>query len=339
MPARRLLIWVASVLLVGCTASTTTGETTPAPTSAPATGTPGATSTPQPAGGTIVEKAVATNLDHPATFVLDRTGAIYYGERLTGEIRRIDPKTGKNTSVFTIPGVVGDVSNEQGLVGLTLPPSFPQQPWLYAYATRKVNGVAQDQILRIKMDGDRGKAMQLLLNVQKAGIRHNGGRMLFGPDGMLYVVVGETEQSQLAQDKSVNSGKVLRMTPTGGIPSDNPFRGRGSTPTGIATASGSRSIRRHATCGRRRTGPSATMSSTGSSRAATTAGARRRTARVRRPRTRTATARSRSRRSCSTRRRSVRPGSPSATDATSAPPVKATCSSARSTRATSTRSR
>ena len=156
MPARRLLIWVASVLLVGCTASTTTGETTPAPTSAPATSTPATTSTPQPAGGTIVEKTVATNLDHPATFVLDRTGAIYYGERLTGEIRRIDPKTGKNTSVFTIPGVVGDVSNEQGLVGLTLPPSFPQQPWLYAYATRKVNGVAQDQILRIKMDGDRG---------------------------------------------------------------------------------------------------------------------------------------------------------------------------------------
>ena len=126
MPARRLLIWVASVLLVGCTASTTTGETTPAPTSAPATSTPATTSTPQPAGGTIVEKTVATNLDHPATFVLDRTGAIYYGERLTGEIRRIDPKTGKNTSVFTIPGVVGDVTNEQGLVGLTLPPSFPQ---------------------------------------------------------------------------------------------------------------------------------------------------------------------------------------------------------------------
>jgi glucose/arabinose dehydrogenase len=225
MATRRLLIWVASVLLVGCTASTTTGETTPTPTSAPATSTPATTSSPPPAGGTIVEKTVATNLDHPATFVLDRTGAIYYGERLTGEIRRIDPKTGKNTSVFTIPGVIGDVSNEQGLVGLTLPPSFPQQPWLYAYATRKVNGVAQDQILRIKMNGTTGTGMQLLLNVQKAGIRHNGGRMLFGPDGMLYVVVGETEQSQLAQDKSVNSGKVLRMTPSGGIPKDDPFHG------------------------------------------------------------------------------------------------------------------
>jgi glucose/arabinose dehydrogenase len=221
----RLLICVAAVLLAACTASTTTGETTPPATTPPATSPPASASSAQPAGGTIVEKAVATNLDHPATFVLDQTGAIFYGERLTGEIRRIDPKTGKNTSVFTIPDVIGSATNEQGLVGLTLPLSFPQQSWLYAYATRKVNGVAEDQILKIPMNGEKGTGMQLVLNVQKAGIRHNGGRMLFGPDGMLYVVVGETEQSQLAQDRSVNSGKVLRMTPTGGVPKDNPFKG------------------------------------------------------------------------------------------------------------------
>src|SRR6478672_6354923 len=209
----RLLICVAAVLLAACTASTTTGETTPPATTPPATSPPASTSSAQPGGGTIAEKAVATNLDHPAPFVLDQTGAIFYGERLTGEIRRIDPKTGKNTSVFTIPDVIGSATNEQGLVGLTLPLSFPQQSWLYAYATRKVNGVAEDQILKIPMNGEKGTGMQLVLNVQKAGIRHNGGRMLFGPDGMLYVVVGETEQSQLAQDRSVNSGKVLRMTP------------------------------------------------------------------------------------------------------------------------------
>jgi glucose/arabinose dehydrogenase len=218
--------WLAAILLVGCTASTTTETTTPPATSAPATSAPASSPPVQPAGGTIVEKMVATGLDHPATFVFDSTGAIYYGERLTGEIRRIDPKTGKNTSVFTVPDVIGNLTNEQGLVGLAVPPSFPQEsPYLYAYATRSVKGVAEDQILRIKMDGGKGTSMQLVLNVQKAGIRHNGGRLLFGPDGSLYVVVGETEQSQLAQDMSVNSGKVLRMTPTGGVPKDNPFKG------------------------------------------------------------------------------------------------------------------
>jgi glucose/arabinose dehydrogenase len=224
MKRLRTLIVPAALLLVACTTSTTTSATTPPSATTPAVTSPPSSSS-QPAGGTIVEKTVATNLDHPATFVLDDTGAIFYGERLTGEIRRIDPKTGKNTSVFTIPDVVGNVTNEQGLVGLTLPPSFPQQSYLYAYATRKVGGAAEDQILKIPLNGIKGTGMQLVLNVQKAGIRHNGGRMLFGPDGMLYVVVGETEQSQLAQDKSVNSGKVLRMTPTGGIPKDNPFKG------------------------------------------------------------------------------------------------------------------
>src|SRR4051795_7629567 len=222
----RILICVAAILLAGCTRTTTSGETSPPATVSVATSAPSSSSPAQPAAGTIVEKTVATGLDHPATFVFDRTGAIYYGERLTGEIRRIDPTTGKNTSVFTIPDVIGTLTNEQGLVGLALPPSFPQlSPYLYAYATRSVKGVAEDQILRIKMDGGKGTSMHLVLDVQQAGIRHNGGRMLFGPDGALYVVVGETEQSQLAQDLSVNSGKVLRMTPIGGVPKNNPFKG------------------------------------------------------------------------------------------------------------------
>ena len=222
---RRLLLLVALVALASCTSDTPTVSPRTTLTPPPTTSPPTSTGTQTPKGGTIVERPVATGLDHPATFVFDHSGAIFYGERLTGEIRRIDPTTGKDTSVFTIPGVVGDVTNEQGLVGLTLPPSFPAEPWVYAYATRMIHGVARDQILRIRWDGDRGTSMQLLLDVEVAGVRHNGGRMLFGPDGMLYVVVGETLQSDLAQDRSVNGGKILRMTPTAGIPKDNPFPG------------------------------------------------------------------------------------------------------------------
>jgi glucose/arabinose dehydrogenase len=220
---RALLAVVALAALAACTQDTPT-VSAPAPTSSTTSSTTAA-STPTPAGGEIVARPVATGLDHPATFVIDRTGAIFYGERLTGEIRRIDPQTGKDTSVFTVSHVVGEVTNEQGLVGLAVPASFPASPWLYAYATRTVQGVARDQILAIRMEGDRGVAIKTVLDVQAAGVRHNGGRMVFGRDGMLYVVVGETERSDLAQDRSVNSGKVLRMTPTGGVPKDNPFPG------------------------------------------------------------------------------------------------------------------
>jgi glucose/arabinose dehydrogenase len=224
MKAPRIIALVVLALLSACTGSSTTTSTTVATTPSP-TSTSIAPTPSQPKTGTIVAEPVATDLDHPATFVFDDSGAIFYGERLTGEIRRIDPATGKDTSVFTIPHVVGDVANEQGLVGLTLPPDFPKDPWLYAYATRMVNGVPRDQIVRITLDGDRGTSMHLVLDVEVAGERHNGGRMLFGPDGMLYVVVGETYDSALAQDRSVNGGKVLRMTPTGGVPADNPFPG------------------------------------------------------------------------------------------------------------------
>jgi glucose/arabinose dehydrogenase len=222
---RRLLLVGILLALVACTQDTPTVASptgTPTEMASPSTST---TTTPPPKSGTIVARPVATGLDHPAAFVFDRSGAIFYGERLTGEIRRIDPATGKDTSVFTIPDVVGEVTNEQGLVGLALPPTFPAEPWLYAYATRMAHGVARDQIWRIRMDGDRGTSMHLVLDVEVAGIRHNGGRMLFGPDGMLYVVVGETLRSDLAQDRSVNGGKILRMTPTGGVPKDNPFPG------------------------------------------------------------------------------------------------------------------
>ncbi|MEP6973708.1 MAG: PQQ-dependent sugar dehydrogenase [Actinomycetota bacterium] len=222
---RRIAALIAVALLAGCTNTSPPSAPTSIPVTPSATTSSGSVTPTQPKTGTIVAEPVATGLDHPATFVLDHDGAIYYGERLTGEIRRIDPTTGKNTSVFTIPAVVGDVANEQGLVGLTLPPDFPQTPWLYAYATRMVGGVAHDQIVRIHMAGTRGTTMQQVLDVQVAGERHNGGRMLFGPDGMLYVVVGETYNSKLAQDRSVNGGKVLRMTPSGGVPADNPFPG------------------------------------------------------------------------------------------------------------------
>ena len=67
-------------------------------------------------------------------------------------------------------------------MGLTLPPSFPEQPWLYVYATRKVKGIA-DQILRIKMNGTEGTEMQLVRTVQQAGSGTTAGVCCSGPTG------------------------------------------------------------------------------------------------------------------------------------------------------------
>jgi glucose/arabinose dehydrogenase len=221
---RRGSLVCALTVLVGCTGASSPSVSTPPATTAasPSSASPSA----EPKTGTIVAEPVATGLDHPAAFVVAHDGTIFYGERLTGEIKRIDPVTGKDTHVFTVPGVIGQPTNEQGLVGLTVPPDFPNTPWLYAYASRMVHGEARDQLLRIETTGGRGSAMRLVLDVKQASERHNGGRMLFGADGMLYLVVGESYESWRAQDLAQNGGKVLRMTPDGSVPKDNPFPGR-----------------------------------------------------------------------------------------------------------------
>ena len=142
---RRAALLAILALAVGCTSGSSTtspppSATGPPPTStAPSGGPASPSASAEPKTGTIIAQPVATDLDHPATFVVAPDGSIFYGERLTGEIRRIDPATGKNTHVFTVPGVIGQATNEEGLVGLTVPPDFPHTPWLYAYASRMTN--------------------------------------------------------------------------------------------------------------------------------------------------------------------------------------------------------
>lgn len=64
-----------------------------------------------------------------------------------------------------------------------------------------------------------------LIDRLPSGQIHNGGRIELGPDGVLYLGVGGTGQRSRAQDLSFLGGKILRFTPDGGIPADNPFPG------------------------------------------------------------------------------------------------------------------
>ena len=92
MKAPRAVGLLMLALLSACTGSSATTSPTVAATLSP-TSTSNTPTPSQPRTGTIVAEPVATDLDHPATFVFDDSGAIFYGERLTGEIRRIDPTT------------------------------------------------------------------------------------------------------------------------------------------------------------------------------------------------------------------------------------------------------
>ncbi len=159
-------------------------------------------------------------LAYPAAFTATPDGSrILYGERFSGRIRQLNPVTGTSTPVFTVPDVATD--GEQGLLGLALDPSYPSDARVWAFVTRTVSGTARNQLLRIRADGSGFAVLRGL----PTAIVHNSGRIMFGPDGKLYVVVGERNSPALAQNLASLAGKVLRLNADGTVPSDNPRAG------------------------------------------------------------------------------------------------------------------
>jgi glucose/arabinose dehydrogenase len=166
----------------------------------------------------IGAEPVVTGLDFPGPFTFAPDGRIFYAETYLGEIHLYDPSSGSDTLFFTLTGDTG----VQGILGLALAPTYPAKPYLYAYVTRDVQGVLTDHIVRIRDSGGIGTQPRLLYQAT-AGHEHHGGRMLFGSDGMLYVVTGEEADPANAQDLASTLGKILRMTPNGQPAPGNPF--------------------------------------------------------------------------------------------------------------------
>jgi len=219
MPAAALLRISATAiaigaLLAGCTAPPPTGPTTPG----------GSPSTPaervgpvQPAGDPV---EVVGGLTSPWSVVPlpEAAGEALVSERDTGVVQHLTAD-GTLTPLVTVEGVVHQ--GEGGLLGLALLDADGER-WLYAYLTT----ASDNRIVRMPLSPSLqvGAAEDVLTGIAKAS-NHNGGRIAFGPDGMLYATVGDAAQPGVAQDPSSLSGKILRMTPEGGVPSDNPFDG------------------------------------------------------------------------------------------------------------------
>jgi len=175
------------------------------------------------AGG-IAARRVVGDLQGPAAFTFLRDGRIVYLERGTGQIHILNPRTGSDGRFFTVPGVNGD--GERGALGVAVSPGWPNPRALFVYVTRSTGNGLRNQIVRISRSDGHARMRVLLSQPASSSPYHNGGRILFGPDGMLYAIVGDGHDSSNSQDLSGNlRGKILRMTPAGGVPSDNPIAG------------------------------------------------------------------------------------------------------------------
>ncbi len=164
---------------------------------------------------------IAKDLESPWGVAPLPDGDLLVASRDKGTISRVAVATGKVTPIGKVPGVAP--GGEGGLLGLALSPSYASDRMVYAYFTTE----SDNRIARMRYDEQRDAGQQLgapdtVLRGIPKGLVHNGGRIAFGPDKMLYAGTGETGDTGLAQDKKSLGGKILRMTPDGQPVHGNP---------------------------------------------------------------------------------------------------------------------
>ncbi len=114
---------------------------------------------------------------------------------------------------------------EGGLMGLTKHPDYHENKYLYVMYTYRENNDLYNRVARYLDTGDTLEFDLVIVDRIPGHRVHNGGRIAFGPDGMLYICTGDVWQAETAQDIDNLGGKILRVTPSGEIPEDNPFEG------------------------------------------------------------------------------------------------------------------
>jgi len=181
-----------------------------------------------PGGEGVVLEVVAKGLEMPVALAPFPDGRLFFAE-LGGTIRVIEGGQVQEEPVATLEVARPPGYSEYGLLGLALHPRFPEEPYLYAfYTVPDAQGHPLGQrVVRFRLEGNRAVETEVVVDGLPAGPNccHNGGRLAFGPNGMLYVTLGDTERPYRAQNPSTPEGSVLRVAPDGSIPSDNPFSG------------------------------------------------------------------------------------------------------------------
>lgn len=183
------------------------------------TASPGDPDPPEPPGSapsTTVEapETLTSNLDSPWSIAFYGDTALV-SERDAARILEIGTD-GTAREIGVIDGVAA--GGEGGLLGIAV-----HEDHLYAYFT----AARENRIERFELLGQPGALAlgdaETILAGLPSATHHNGGRIAFGPDGMLYATVGDAGDQESAQDHEALSGKILRMTPDGDVPGDNPF--------------------------------------------------------------------------------------------------------------------
>jgi glucose/arabinose dehydrogenase len=173
----------------------------------------------QPPIGDLQLQSVIGSLNFPVGLAQAPDGRVFFNERLTGRIRIINPQWQLVNTPFCQLNVA--TSGEQGLLGLTLDPNFAQNRFVYVYLTEA--GAVRNRVVRYTESSGQCTGQTVILDTLPVSSVHNGGIIQFGPDGKLYVIIGDAADTANSQNLTSLAGKILRVNPDGTAPSDNPF--------------------------------------------------------------------------------------------------------------------
>jgi glucose/arabinose dehydrogenase len=176
-------------------------------------------SSPEDRGGTpanappvdVETSVIATNLEVPWGIAFLPNGDALFTERDSGRLlRMVDSGDIEEVQILPTRGF-----GEGGSLGLAVSPDYRDDRYVYAYYTTD----RDNRVVRFRL----GEEPEPILTGISFNVYHDGGRIAFGPDGMLYIATGDAGDPSSSQDRNSLGGKILRLTPDGDVPEDNPF--------------------------------------------------------------------------------------------------------------------
>src|SRR5262245_14266045 len=163
---------------------------------------------------------VVAGLAEPTAIAFAPDGRLFVAER-GGAIRVIEGDELLPQPLIQIAANSGE--GERGLLGLALDPGFASNGWLYAFYTTSEPRNRVGRFTVVGNAADPASETLVWQNPALSSLFHQGGGIRFGPDGSLFLGTGDQFFTPNAQVLFTQHGTILRLTPTGAIPADNPF--------------------------------------------------------------------------------------------------------------------
>ena len=181
-------------------------------------------------------REVVSGLSSPTTMAFIGPDDILVLQKDDGKVRRVIGGVLQSGQVLDL---AVDASGERGLLGIALHPNFPATPFVYLYYTESSTGsdssgaAVANRVYRYTWNGSQLSNPTLIVDLPvSSGPNHNGGIVTFGPDGKLYIVIGDLNRNGQLQNFASgpapdDTGVIFRLDADGSVPTDNPFAAQG----------------------------------------------------------------------------------------------------------------